>query len=625
MNRFKKMTVAWLLCLLVSGVTAQNEHSPLGTNISEAVAWETDWMFVNIAHHSLAWFPAGELPVWGNWLSTSQIAPDGYLNPGQNGILCPIWDAPANISGEFMLTWDGTAAVSFVNQFGSNPVITSNEAGRVEFTLTNQRFLFIEFSGNSVSDPVRNIRLVRAADEENTETFSDNFLNFLRPFRVLRFMDAMATNDSPVVSTADYTPAHALIQRPWGFDRMVELANELEADPWFCVPLQADDAFVQAMADYLAAHLDPSLTVRIELSNEVWNAQFPQHQQAAMRAQALGLSNTGNSWEDAPFYLGYRSAQVHEIFENVFAAAPQSPRLCKVVAWQSVNPFWAENGVLPAYQNESTGNLLPDALAIAPYFGGALGYPLHEATVEIWDADDLFNQLQTGALIPGIGTMEQAIDNVQDYHALCDEMGIPQLISYEGGQHLVAVQGVENNTIITALFQAANRDPRMGDLYHAYLDLWKAEGGGLFTMFTSHGRYTKWGSWGLKEYLSQSEADAPKYQACMDFIDDNQCSWNGCSFEWGIVIPTKETMTEGYTLQIFPNPVQDGLVNIEIKQASTFQKGMLRVLTAEGKVVLERELSAPDFQMDLGDLQKGIYLVQIASEAGVQIGKIVLQ
>jgi hypothetical protein len=61
-------------------------------------------------------------------------------------------------------------------------------------------------------------------------------------------------------------------------ERMVELANTLGADPWFCVPHQASDDYVRQFASLLHARLDPGLRPHIEYSNEVWNRGFAQSQ-----------------------------------------------------------------------------------------------------------------------------------------------------------------------------------------------------------------------------------------------------------------------------------------------------------------------------------------------------------
>lgn len=43
--------------------------------------------------------------------------------------------------------------------------------------------------------------------------------------------------------------------------------------------------------------------------------------------------------------------------------------------------------------------------------------------------------------------------------------------------------------------------------------------------FSSTGRYSKWGSWGLMEYHGQPTAQAPKYNATIQFLNKNPRWW----------------------------------------------------------------------------------------------------
>ena len=79
------------------------------------------------------------------------------------------------------------------------------------------------------------------------------------------------------------------------------------------------------------------------------------------------------------------------------------------------------------------------------------------------------------------------------------------------------------------LLYAANRDNRMADLYAEFLNGWKQAGGGLFMHYTSPRTYQKYGAWGTKEYVTQPLADAPKYQAILNFMQSNPCWWERCS------------------------------------------------------------------------------------------------
>ncbi len=96
-------------------------------------------------------------------------------------------------------------------------------------------------------------------------------------------------------------------------------------------------------------------------------------------------------------------------------------------------------------------------------------------------------------------------------------MGL-KVLAYEGGQHLVGVGGAENNEKLMDLFIAANRAPRMKDIYLEYLRAWKDAGGDMFMIFSSTGAPSKWGSWGILEYQGQDPATAPKDEAVMEAL-----------------------------------------------------------------------------------------------------------
>jgi len=82
---------------------------------------------------------------------------------------------------------------------------------------------------------------------------------------------------------------------------------------------------------------------------------------------------------------------------------------------------------------------------------------------------------------------------------------------------MVGVAGGENNEVMNRLFYAANANPRMGDLYRDYLNAWTAAGGDLLCNFSSVGKWSKWGSWGLLQYADEPAAQSPKYRATMEW------------------------------------------------------------------------------------------------------------
>lgn len=53
--------------------------------------------------------------------------------------------------------------------------------------------------------------------------------------------------------------------------------------------------------------------------------------------------------------------------------------------------------------------------------------------------------------------------------------------------------------------------PRLG-INASYLGAWQREGGSLFCHFSSVGRWTKWGSWGLIEYYDDGPSASPIFR-----------------------------------------------------------------------------------------------------------------
>ncbi|MCJ7675609.1 MAG: hypothetical protein MUO33_10735, partial [Sedimentisphaerales bacterium] len=186
-------------------------------------------------------------------------------------------------------------------------------------------------------------------------------------------------------------------------------------------------------------------------------------------------------------------------------------RLVRVLAAQSANP-WTSEQVMDfddAYK-------YADVLGIAPYFGYQLGSPKTQNEAAKMDVDEVLNACE--------GFIKENNETIAKQAQLARQRGL-RLVAYEGGQHLVGHGGAENNKAMEQLFHTANRHPRMKRLYLEYLRGWKDAGGTLMVMFSSMGKYSKWGSWGLMEYHGQPVAEAPKYQAVLEFLQNNPRWW----------------------------------------------------------------------------------------------------
>ena len=480
-----------------------NDVFPMGINLTSVCYWSTENPFVDIFKQSQVFQAQRKGTPYGKG-GPLDLDAKGWiksLEPGQwaDSIVCR--EGGHYPAGEYVCLYDGEGKIDF--DFDAK--IKIRQQGRIVLNVSpSNRGILLRVVATDPQNPIRNIRVISPGFEKAHESrlFHPAFLKRWAGFKVIRFMDWMRTNNSVVETWAD-RPTPAL--QTQGSDRgvaleyMILLANRLKANPWFCMPHEATHDYVENFAKMLKIKLDPSLKVYVEYSNEVWNSRFQQARYAGRVGQGLGLSK--DPFEAALFFYANRAKEIFQIWEDVFGGPD---RLVRVLAAHSTNPWTSEKmlGFQEIYNNA-------DVLAIAPYFGGNLGNPQTADEVARMSLKEVLDRCRLDMVIRHKEVAEQA--------AVAKKYGL-DLIAYEGGQHLVGTVGAENNAQLTALFIAANRDPRMKELYLEDLGGWKKAGGGLFAAFSSMSRYGKWGSWGLLENQDQNPAGAPKYQAILEFM-----------------------------------------------------------------------------------------------------------
>ncbi len=486
---------------LASAENPVDESFPMGINLSSVCYWSTENPFVDIFKQSQAFQPqmkGGPYGEGGQLLLDSNGWPK-QLNTGQwaDTIMCRAGGHyPA---GEYICFYDGEGTL----EFGFDGKIKERRKGHIALDVRpSKRGILLRIAETNPDNPIRNIRLIMPGFESTykNQIFHPEFLKRWKGFKVIRFMDWMRTNNSAVGTWAQRPTTQMQTQggdKGVALEYMILLANRLKADPWFCMPHEATYDYVENFAKMVKEKLDPSLKVYVEYSNEVWNSHFNQAHYAVRVGQGMGFSE--KPFEAGLFFYARRATEIFAIWKDVFGG---SDRLVRVLAAQSSNP-WTSRKILEfgkAYKSA-------DALAIAPYFGGYLGKPDTQRAVSHMTVGQILGQCRND--------MDLQHRKVAEHAALAGKHGL-DLIAYEGGQHLVGTGGAENNEQLTALFMAANRDPRMGQLYREDLKGWQNAGGGLFMTFASMGQYGKWGSWGLLEYSGQDAP--PKYRAIRRFM-----------------------------------------------------------------------------------------------------------
>ena len=484
------------------GFAADPPSPRLGMNLAAPVDWSTELPFVDVFRLSRSWISQRKGAPWGKgpelevddrgWVR--RIEPDCYAET----LLCTIQGGhyPA---GEYVVLYEGKGEI--VIRGAASTV--SKKPGRMSIRVEPQKGgFFLRLMATDPRDYVRNIRVLMPGHEQD---YRDNLWNpaFLRLWRgmaCLRFMDMMKTNNSTIASWADRPMMDdaSFTLKGVPAELLIDLANRLKADAWFCMPHQADDEYVRNFAQLVKEKLDPGLKAYVEYSNEVWNGGFRQFAYAAEQGKKLGFSE--KPWEAAWRFSAHRSSRILDIWEDILGRR----RLVRVLASQAANAYVSDQIVSfrDAYKHA-------DALAIAPYLSMSIAPKGKPSASEVagWSVDQILDFMENKALPEAEGWMHKN-------KVTADRYGL-RMVAYEGGQHMVGIVGGENDERLTKLLQAANASPRIGLIYQKYYAAWIREGGDLFCYFSSVGTWSKWGSWGLLQTLDEAASASPKLMATM--------------------------------------------------------------------------------------------------------------
>lgn len=498
------MFIKIALCVCTIGCTAvATTRSPVGVNLSGIQSYTTAFPFLDVFKSSGAWI-SGHGDVWddGRPINIDESGWVKSLAPGQ--IVHTIFmdseiRAPA---GEYIVTYEGEGQI--VYQEGAR--LIEHQPGRdvIEVDPSTGN-CYLDIVSVNPKNHLRNIRILLPVQAPEGETFNPVFLNRIEKFKTLRFMGWILGDNPDQISQKTWSERPKVEDARWSergvpVEVMVDLANRVGADPWFNIPHQADDNYVRRFAEVVRDRLSPGLQAYIEHSNEVWNNTFSVYSYATQHGLALGLSEDPDEarWR----YHIRRSLEIFFIFEEVIGRG----RIVRVLAAQQDGPYVAEQML----EYNGTADRI-DVLAIGSYFGTELGLPESQKRVRRMTLNDLFHEIETVSL-------PTAMRYVTENAKVAAQSGVP-LVAYEGGQHLSSIMSGVDDPVSNALFDAANRDPRMGAIYSKLLDEWNTlSRGGLFLHLDECGRMGPYGRWGLLEYIDQPQEQAPKYDALMRWM-----------------------------------------------------------------------------------------------------------
>ncbi|MEE9352463.1 MAG: sugar-binding protein [Thiotrichaceae bacterium] len=371
---------------------------------------------------------------------------------------------------------------------------------------------------NNSQDCTSPVNFLSIAKHYRSIIFNPDYLSFMKDFSVIRFMPMSGITRNPA---QHWQERPNLQEASWGgtygsrgtpLEIQVELANRLQARPWFNVPHGADDHYMRSFADFIHKNLSSDLKPYIEYTNEAWNSNFIHSEYTQKMGIAEGLDI--NAMEAGYKFYAQRSVDFFEIFENIYGSTENFTRV--IGGWDTRTDISAK-----ILSHKNTYQHV-DALAIAPYIGGNI-----EGFRESKTVDDIFHLLTNET---SYRSLPEIANDIKRHGKLARNFGV-KLIAYEGGQGLVdwATRLPEQHP--NPLFFAANRDPRMSGIYTDLLREWREAGGETFVMFSAPRTCQWFGCWGLKEYITQPTEAAPKYAASKQFIQQNPPWWNNDRLE----------------------------------------------------------------------------------------------
>lgn len=451
-------------------------------------------------------------------------------------------------AGRYVLTYEGEGAV----QVKMGAKIVSSEPGRVVIDVPDGatfQLNIIETDPQGTGDYIRGMSLVReehVALYEAGAVFNPDWIKLIEDMRQIRFMDWQDTNNQTVSSWDERSQLTDAFWTGKGVpvEVLVRLANEIGADPWFCMPPDADEGYVRAFAEYVRDNLDPALVATVEFGNENWNSSFKHvGNQAHEMAEEWGVAT-----DEHIIAISHQAKQATEsalIWDEIFGEQAEA-RIVKALGVQTTST-WRTAGLLTAThwaEYEPDAYVPPhevfDVIAGTSYFGlwTSIDAGMRaELVAAIDDPEvDAFDYLAAKMMDPDYRfSIPQVLDALEAQKALAAEYGLG-LVLYEGGQHLHHLFATDGSgAVLDEFMRAFVRSEQMAELYEALWEGWAAIGDGAFMQYGDVALPSKTGSWGLYAHLGD---DNPRAAALRELNEANAAWWEdrgGEHFQQGAI------------------------------------------------------------------------------------------
>jgi hypothetical protein len=276
-------------------VNTANANSGLGTNVSQFNYWSAEISFKDAFRRARNWVCSGSCTYDTNgWPVTGRsetVLFAGLANKYPNGQYISLYDAASGGT----ITYSGSAVKNTALSRPGRDVVDVNSAnGNLSIVVNgNVRNIRLIFPGGDCGDIFTYAASASdcsaGAYRSNEQTYESQpfhslYLSKMKNYKSIRYLWWMLAD--PYVKIPRLTTPIAWANRPKPTDAiwfnkgvpveyMVQLANTLNADPWFGIPHLANDLlsdnpsdpYVRQFATYVRDHLNPNLKSYVEYSN----------------------------------------------------------------------------------------------------------------------------------------------------------------------------------------------------------------------------------------------------------------------------------------------------------------------------------------------------------------------
>lgn len=508
----------------------QSDNGKVAIGLDGVSDWSISQPFINVLKTARE-FEARSQTTWVTQ-SNSALKSGGHLDQFGNPIRIPsgsnrvgtvllteLNSLDTTHNGRYRLTYTGEGNISLS---GVQNIARGTGWIEFDFTANNTNLVLLDITSINASSPIKLVSCVLDRNREAYEAgeiFRPEWLELIKDFKLLRFMDWQVTNNSTKTSWNTATKAgNVTYTNSTPVEVMVELCNKLEVDGWFCLPHQATNDYITQFTSYVEANLKDGLTAYYEYSNEVWNWQFGQAQWANQEALKLwpGYVNQ-DGWMQ---FYGGRVAEMAQLIDTVYEGSTKPYK--KVITTQT-----GYNGLeypilnAPRWVGMQSGRQAPstyvDELAVTGYFGHSLSYTEGTNRIQEWRRT-LGEQGTFEKMSEALNSEIDGLVRSWSYlKPIADEAGLG-MVMYEGGSHIVADNNALNqDPTLLPFLEKFHYSQAMGTLYTRAMTEFENAGGKFFNVFVEMGRIGRHGFWGARRHTLD---DNPRWTAIKNFNDN---------------------------------------------------------------------------------------------------------